>query len=351
MQLKTLATLLVLPVACTLVIHGEQGANTEFARVARVAEVRLTPDLDRKPLAVLDSGTLVKVIQRDGDWISIQFWDARYGYRAGYVAASDLNLAKGQSPLPAPAPDRGSVAKSPANGDTSTNPRPELRWSIKSDSSGGESKKTGLRARPETVVVYASIGEDEMARAIERGRKANGSPQGLVLSDIEQQPEASTAGPGRAAILKGLRVELFTTLAWIRKLASDAAKADRPYTARDVTDETLEPVIRVVVCSDTPPTATSGGWRETAFIEHVVLRDPSWSLVFQPAFRERVAENANKARADRTCVQGLRAKFNLEALSELRGPSSDREFFVTVIDSQGAQASFPVKKEQLDDLR
>ena len=83
----TLATCLLLG---SVSIGAQQRTDEHMARARTPLAVRLLPDLERLPLATLPAGTIVKVIRRDGAWINIEFRDARYGERTGYVLASAL---------------------------------------------------------------------------------------------------------------------------------------------------------------------------------------------------------------------------------------------------------------------
>ena len=86
-SLVTLATCLLLG---SVSIGAQPRTDEHMARARTPLAVRLLPDLERRPLATLPAGTIVKVIRRDGAWINIEFRDARYGERTGYVLASAL---------------------------------------------------------------------------------------------------------------------------------------------------------------------------------------------------------------------------------------------------------------------
>ena len=55
------------------------------AHVLATAPVFLLPDAARVPLRTLDKGTVVRVIQEQGDWLQIEFNDPQYGTRSGYI--------------------------------------------------------------------------------------------------------------------------------------------------------------------------------------------------------------------------------------------------------------------------
>lgn len=318
MRLRTLVTIIGVTVACGVSIRAQQRTYVQSARAAGSMAVRLLPDFERLPLTTLPPGTQVKVIRREGDWVHIQFRDERYGDRSGYVLAAGLVFDSG------PAPIVENVNGSPV----------EL--------------KDGLPIWSETIIVYESPSEEEIAGAIDLGQRARGSPQGLSLTDAPE-PSYPTMGTLWKAAAPGtrLRVQLFTTLAWIRQMASDASRSSRSYSVADVSAETLEPVLRVVACPDTTDLAMRGLPGTAAAVQHVVLRDEVWRIVVQPLFAERVAANAS---GDEIVLDGLRAKFPLEALRDLRGPRGDRDFFVTVTMSTGEDKSYRITKDQFEVL-
>ena len=52
----------------------------------------------------------------------------------------------------------------------------------------------------------------------------------------------------------------------------------------------------------------------------------------------------------RATFEGLRLKFQLSDVRELRGARGDREFFITIIGASGEEKNFKVKKKHFDDL-
>jgi hypothetical protein len=53
--------------------------------ILEAAPVYLLPDATRTPLRTLPTGTSVRVLEEKGDWIRVEFRDAQYGARVGYV--------------------------------------------------------------------------------------------------------------------------------------------------------------------------------------------------------------------------------------------------------------------------
>ena len=66
--------------------------NPPTGMVTTNAPVFLFPDAARTPLTTLTKGTTVRVIQRQGDWYRIEFRDAQFGNRIGYIRAESLTL-------------------------------------------------------------------------------------------------------------------------------------------------------------------------------------------------------------------------------------------------------------------
>ena len=53
--------------------------------ILETAQVFLLPDATRTPLRTLTAGTTVRILEEKGDWVRIEFRDAQYGPRVGYV--------------------------------------------------------------------------------------------------------------------------------------------------------------------------------------------------------------------------------------------------------------------------
>ena len=53
--------------------------------ILRTAPVFLLPDATRAPLRTLPAGTSVRILEQKGDWVQIEFNDAQFGRRVGYV--------------------------------------------------------------------------------------------------------------------------------------------------------------------------------------------------------------------------------------------------------------------------
>jgi opacity protein-like surface antigen len=69
-------------------------AEPESATTLSAAPVYLRPDTTRQPLRTLEAGTPVKVLQENGDWIRIEFYDRTLGPRVGYVQRKYIQLPK-----------------------------------------------------------------------------------------------------------------------------------------------------------------------------------------------------------------------------------------------------------------
>ena len=307
-------------VACVVCVNGQQLPDLQWARTTAIVPVRLLPDPEGIPLIRLAPGTEVKVLGREGEWVHIEFSDRRYGNRVGYVLAAGLTAyhTRNVGDLRPTDTEPAKVVESNAlpNGEIPS----------------------------ETIVVYASLSAAEIARSIEIGQGAKGA-HGLFLQDA-----ADVTFPTLGSLWKGaatepdLRVQLFTPLAWIRQLASDAAEDQRAYTVADVTAETLEPVLRVVAIADVRATVP-----EVAAVRHVELRELAGRRVVQPLLSEPVSEVVYTP-DERITREGLAAKFLFEYVDELRGPRRDQAFYVTVTRATGAARSFKVTSAQLDTL-
>lgn len=56
------------------------------------ANVYLKPDPSRTPLRTLPAGTVVKILDKQADWLHIEFADPQFGPRMGYVARTVVRL-------------------------------------------------------------------------------------------------------------------------------------------------------------------------------------------------------------------------------------------------------------------
>jgi hypothetical protein len=321
MRSRALVTLTCL-VICAVSIRAQIRTDEHMARARTALAVRLLPDLERLPLATLPAGTIVKVIRRDGAWIHIEFRDARYGERTGYVLASGLIL--------------------------------DARFVERTDSTGPSSHLVLERRDPsplwsESVVLYRSFTELEIGQAVDAGLRARGAIHGLVLPDSGDHSYPTmgilwrSATPGTR-----LRVHVYTSLAWVRQLASDAARDQRAFSIADVDAEALEPVVRVVAYPDLDYARRTGAATVPA-VQQIVLRDESWRTVIQPSVKTPIVSEGQTAGESPT-RDGLRVKFPLAGVNDVRGPRGDREFFVTISLSGGEEKSFRVTREQFGGL-
>jgi hypothetical protein len=69
-------------------------AQFETGVIVSAANVYLKPDRSRQPLRTLDAGTIVKILEVEGEWLRIEFTDAQFGPRMGYVAKAFVKMGK-----------------------------------------------------------------------------------------------------------------------------------------------------------------------------------------------------------------------------------------------------------------
>jgi hypothetical protein len=67
----------------------QQSAEAAFAATA---PVYLLPDATRTPLTTLKAGTRVRILDRDANWLQIEFNDQQFGRRVGWVEARFVRL-------------------------------------------------------------------------------------------------------------------------------------------------------------------------------------------------------------------------------------------------------------------
>jgi hypothetical protein len=140
----------------------------------------------------------------------------------------------------------------------------------------------------------------------------------------------------------GFSVRVYTPKTWVEQLASNAAKEYRPFTVADITEEMLEPVLRVIVYPDKPTSVGFGSTNGTSSAEHVVLRDENKKTVVQPISKEPFSDRAD--------YQGVVAKFSLDSVREVRGPKGDKEFLIVVVGAATKEKEFKVKEKHFERL-
>jgi len=257
----------------------------ETAVVSVAAPVRVVPDVKQAPLATLEPGVRLQILAVAGDWYRVSFRDLRWGDRVGYVRVEHVRIyaPDGSPNVSPPSPALVSPAAVGSLVPTAT-PKPDPP-SVAPATAEPATKSP----RPAPVVSSRSGGlsETAVANAIALGSKQRGRKQGLFLADSGQQWAAAlTAGGTGATASNGFSVRAYTPLAWIRQLASDAAKEYRQFTINDVDEDATESVFRLIVFPDTPNTVTAQGMQGTSSVQHVVLRDESKQIVVQPTFKE-----------------------------------------------------------------
>jgi hypothetical protein len=193
-----------------------------------------------------------------------------------------------------------------------------------------------------------TLTEQDKADAIRIGTKEKGRLTGVVLNEGMRFGDAMAASLSKTTMSTGFTVRIYSPMTWVEQLASNAAKEYRPFAVADVTDEMMEPVLRVIVTPDKPTTLTGAGMAGASSVEHVVLRDEAKKTTVQPASKEPFTDTASSALRDAT-YQGLIAKFPLSSVRELRGSKGDGEIVVIVIGT-GKEREFTIKRKHFEKL-
>lgn len=100
------------------------------------APMFLLPDATRTPLTTIPAGTVVRLLNRDGDWYQVIFHDAYLGDRTGFVGASSIRADN--APLPGASAPRPAAPVAPPRNATApprrTPPRhPLAPWAERGD--------------------------------------------------------------------------------------------------------------------------------------------------------------------------------------------------------------------------
>lgn len=111
---------MVFALICVAAAGSRIAAAQEYrAVVVEPAPVYLLPDATRTPLRTLPVNTQVRVLAREGDWIQVEFRDAQFGARVGYVAAAKVRIEQVDSrrrPEPEAQPPPRSVPETQRGG-------------------------------------------------------------------------------------------------------------------------------------------------------------------------------------------------------------------------------------------
>jgi hypothetical protein len=351
------------------------------AVILQLIPLRLEPDLARGPLVMMEAGVIVRLNRIEGAWAEITVSGSQWGDRTGYVEKKYIEVLPPEEPSersPSGQVNRQAPEERPAKSGASTTTVTPTRREAPSterttNNATASTLSTGpvgppaaaiskiteqpnLNAEVESHVTLAPrasrpFTNEQLVSNIQIGLRGKGRDQGLRLVDSAQRFVAALTANGHGPTASnGFTVSAYTPLAWVRQLASEAAKEYRPYAAEHVSDEALEPVFRVVVYPDTPNTVTAGGMRGTSSVQHVVLRNESREYAVQPLSKEIFVEEVSNALGGRASFEGLRVKFDMADVRKLRGSKGDREFFITVIGATDEEKNFRVKRKHFDDL-
>jgi opacity protein-like surface antigen len=66
-------------------VQPAESQDSNLTPTVASAPVYLKPDATREPLRILEPGTMVKILQEDGEWIRIEFRDRLLGLRIGFI--------------------------------------------------------------------------------------------------------------------------------------------------------------------------------------------------------------------------------------------------------------------------
>lgn len=114
---------IVLAVLCA----GPAAAQVQIARatVTEPAPIFIQPNA-QTPLRVAKAGTLLKVLQEEGDWIEVEFQDPQYGRRVGWVERKLVRIERPElEPMDLSVREQG-TAQVPHRTDSQTAAAPQI---------------------------------------------------------------------------------------------------------------------------------------------------------------------------------------------------------------------------------
>jgi hypothetical protein len=319
--------LLAAVAACGLVatvVFAQTGAG-RTATVTLNTPVYIGAEVSDVPLRVLAPGTILKVKEQQGQWVLVEFEDAQFGRRVGWVQTKLIEI-----------------------------PRPDLQpvdSSIAEDSAAQQGRANALRRAEPTVATqqpftqvvgttHPVLTDEKIQMAIQAGVNHRGQMMALVLKDSGQTfsnvMNALGSNNSRKYTSTGFSCEVYTPMAWIAHQASIAAKRYQTFDASMVTLDMTAPVLRVVANPDVQNYDTSEGMVGTSSVDHVVLRSTDGRKVAQPLTEETFTVGV---------FQGANATFSVDAMNALRDLDPKKEFLITIIGATGKEKSFMVKEK------
>ena len=185
--------------------------------------------------------------------------------------------------------------------------------------------------------------------------------QGLLPADIDAAIKAGLSGKRLSSdcyatsgfldlgeFNGGFAVIIEGPVGRIMRLAQDAKKKYKPFTAADVTDEMLSPTLWLTA-DPNKPAFTSGVWHRTAAAEHVVLKRKGASGdnpadVLQAENLEPFATSWSNALGGKWDGQGMTARFSLDGFKKMPGDEID----IVIVTPAGERRCKIGKKDRAD---
>ena len=193
----------------------------------------------------------------------------------------------------------------------------------------------------------SALTDTQVESAIARGTRQPGRMQGLYLFEVD----ASLLN-GLGSLLQqsgklnsdveipsaGFELVVFTPQTWIAQQASDAAKAGATFSRSDVTQQMLQPLLRVLVLPSSPSSAATHSDSDASAVSGVTIADSARRIVIQPALKESITRQG---------LAGVIAGFSLRDVGRIR--THDPEFFVRV-SGPNRFKDFRIKQENFANL-
>lgn len=198
----------------------------------------------------------------------------------------------------------------------------------------------------QTWTASGALTPEQVSQAVYQGVTHPGQSQGLVLVDAGSQfgqamavlnAASGNQKPWDQAPASGFTITIFTPQSWVAQQASDAANSGRAFTAQDVSEDMLRPVIRVSALPSTPPPAGSG-WnfgQDVSSVGNIRLADASRKNSVEPASRRPFTYQN---------LSGLLVEFSFEDLARVR--QSNPEFYV-LVEGPNNSHGFKIKRKHL----
>jgi hypothetical protein len=323
-----------------------QGSSRTRVEVMVAAPIFVLPDANRQPLRVVRAGSTLRLVEQSGEWTYVQFSDPDYERRFGYIQTKFVHVLAPEpsEPIVLTAPEAEGLRRADQS---VARARPVVAQPVAAPPPSLAAPSALLPAAPPAH----TLSDQDKADAVRLGIQHKGRLTGLSLTNSGRPfANASITAANRDAATDGtgFSLRVYTPRTWVEQMASNAAKASRPFVVDDIKDQMLEPVLRVVAYPNKPTVRSDTGVSGASSAETIVLQDEYKRTVIQPLSKEPFVDIVSSPLQE-LAYQGIVATFPLESLRGIRGPNGDEEFLIVLVGA-GTEKEFRVTRKQFSGI-